>query len=267
VATEKPKDKRRAFLRYAFHNVYNYTLMGGVGAAALLTRNWWLALAGGALEGLWLMFGPDSRLLARLKWDRRWAAEEKARRLAQRKKDMEILSPGDWKRCQALEQKRLQIERLCDDHPTFTRELLQAELGKLERLADSYIEMHLTTARFEQYLAGVDFDDLERSLRRFQSQIEKARTPDERHLAQKNLDVVLQRKERLAEIQRYVRKAHGQLDLIENTFKLLADQIVTMRSPAELGGQLDELMDGVEAVRTTARETEGLMQGFSVPGR
>jgi hypothetical protein len=262
VANEKPKEKRGAFLRYAFHNVYNYTLLGGVAATAVLTQNWWLGLAGAAVEGLWLMFAPDSRLLGKLVWDQRFAAQEKQRKAAQRQKEMQILSPGDWKRCHALEKKRLEIERLCDDNPTFTRELLQSELGKLEQLEDAYVDMHLTCARFEQYLASVDFDELERAIRRFQSQIEKSqKSTEDRLLAQKNLEVVLQRKERLAEIQSYVRKAHGQLDLIENTFKLLADQIVTMRSPAELGGQLDELMDGVEAVRTTARETEGMMQG------
>ena len=39
----------------------------------------------------------------------------------------------------------------------------------------------------------------------------------------------------------------GQLDLIENSFQLIADQIVTMQSPHELTGQLDELLDGVLA--------------------
>jgi hypothetical protein len=50
------------------------------------------------------------------------------------------------------------------------------------------------------------------------------------------------------------------MGLIENTFRLLADQIVTMRSPRELGGQLDELIDGVEVVRSTAREAEALLE-------
>jgi hypothetical protein len=53
------------------------------------------------------------------------------------------------------------------------------------------------------------------------------------------------------------------MDLIENTFRLLADQIVTMHSPKELGGQLDGLIDGVEAVRSTARETESFVQSIS----
>ena len=49
------------------------------------------------------------------------------------------------------------------------------------------------------------------------------------------------------------------MQLIEDTFELLSDQIVTMRSPRELDGQLDELTDGVEAVRTAARATEALL--------
>jgi hypothetical protein len=79
-------------------------------------------------------------------------------------------------------------------------------------------------------------------------------------LAQKNLDVLLRRKEKLTEINHYVQKAYGQMELIENTFRLLADQIVTMRSPRELGSQLDDLLDGVEAVKSTARETDVLLQ-------
>ncbi len=68
------------------------------------------------------------------------------------------------------------------------------------------------------------------------------------------------RKAKYGEIRGYLSSARGQLELIENSFRLLADQIVTMQSPTELGGQLDELMDGVEAVRQTTRDTEKLLQ-------
>ena len=78
-------------------------------------------------------------------------------------------------------------------------------------------------------------------------------------MAQKNLDVLARRRDKYAEIGGDLQVARGQLDLIENTFKLLADQIVTMRTPSELGGQLDELIDGVESIRQTARETEQFM--------
>ena len=79
-------------------------------------------------------------------------------------------------------------------------------------------------------------------------------------LAQKNLAILMKRREKLAEIRDFVSQAEAQMALIENAFQLLTDQIVTMRSPKELSGQLDELMDGVEAVRSTARETEALLE-------
>ena len=60
----------------------------------------------------------------------------------------------------------------------------------------------------------------------------------------------------MKEIRRYLDVARGQLDLIENSFQLIADQIVTMQSPQELSGQLNELLDGVESIRQTAVDTE-----------
>ena len=83
---------------------------------------------------------------------------------------------------------------------------------------------------------------------------------EKRTLAQKNMAVLMKRKDKYGEIRGYLSTARGQLELMENTFRLLADQIVTMRSPTELSGQLDELLDGVEAVRQTARETDKLLQ-------
>jgi hypothetical protein len=47
--------------------------------------------------------------------------------------------------------------------------------------------------------------------------------------------------------------------LIENSFQLIADQIVTMQSPQELTGQLDELLDGVESIKQTAADTERML--------
>ena len=63
----------------------------------------------------------------------------------------------------------------------------------------------------------------------------------------------------MKEIGRYLDVARGQLDLIENSFQLIADQIVTMQSPQELSGQLNELLDGVESIRQTAVETEAMI--------
>jgi hypothetical protein len=260
LSTEAVKEKRRAYLRYAFHNVYNYTALLGVGAAAALTGNWWLGIVGAAAEGLWMLFAPDSKILSRVAWDKRWGAEEEKRLEQKRKKQLASLGPADWRRCQAMAAKRDEIQRLAQDNPTFTQELMESELRKLGKLADDFVDLAVTSARFETYMAAVNFDDLERQMRRFEAQIEHARTASDRELAQKNLDVLLRRKQTLTEIQQYIRAARGQLDLMENSFRLLADQIVTMRSPQELSGQLDDLINGVETAKNTAREAERMLQ-------
>jgi hypothetical protein len=71
--------------------------------------------------------------------------------------------------------------------------------------------------------------------------------------------VILKRIDKLREIHNYMGVARSQLDLIENSFRLISDQVVTMQSPAELSGQLDDLLDGVESVKQTAVDTERIM--------
>src|SRR5581483_1792904 len=105
--------------------------------------------------------------------------------------------------------------------------------------------------RYNQYLAGVDPRQLDRDRQRFT--VLAQRDGAEGDIAKKNLAIVEKRAEKVEEIRKYVSVARGQLDLIENSFQLIADQIVTMQSPQELSGQLDELLDGVEAIRETSR--------------
>ena len=98
---------------------------------------------------------------------------------------------------------------------------------------------------------------LERDLRQWDK---AAQTGDPKDLAtdiaRKNRAIIQQRLQRIKEINQYLRVARGQLDLIENSFQLIADQIVTMRSPRELSGQLDGLLDGVDSIRQAAVDTE-----------
>jgi hypothetical protein len=259
----KDDDKKKVpYARYAFANPYNYAIMGGFASAALLTGNWWLGLAGAGAEAIWMLFAPDSRLLRKTWFDKVWKDEQTAAEQAELDKKFKALPDADAMRCLALREKQEQIHRLARENPSFTLDLLSGELGKLAALVRSFVDLSVTCSRYQDYLKSVDLDEIERDLRRYQQILE--RDPDEgkRDLARKNLAVLERRKEKYGEIRGYLSSARGQLELIENTFRLLADQIVTMRSPTELGGQLDELMDGVEAVRQTTRETDRLMQAM-----
>jgi hypothetical protein len=250
---------RPPYAKYAFKNPYNYAVMGGFASAALLTGNWWLGLAGAGAEALWMLFAPDSRLLRKLRFDKRHQEDADAARKAELDAKFKLLPEPDAMRCLALREKQEQINKLANENPAFTIDLLNGELKKLDDLVRAFLELSVTCARYQDYLGSVDVDEIERDLRRYHQILDKGEG-DKRSLAQKNIAVLEKRKEKYAEIRGYLSSARGQLELIENTFRLLADQIVTMRSPQELSGQLDELLDGVEAVRQTTRETDRLLQ-------
>src|SRR6476619_4773924 len=61
--------EKRPYLKFAFSNPYNLSLFGGALAAAGLTLNPLLALTAIGLEGLWLLYAPDSKRLRHLLWD------------------------------------------------------------------------------------------------------------------------------------------------------------------------------------------------------
>ena len=262
MARDSEGKPRVPYARYAFKNPYNYAVLGGFASAALLTGNWWLGLAGAGAEAIWMLFAPDSRLLRKTWFDKVFEEEQAAAQQMAMDAKFKLLPDGDAVRCLALREKQAEILRLARENPSFTVELLSGELGKLEALVQSFVALSVTCARYQDYLKSVDLDEIERDLRRYQQILD--RDPDEakRDLARKNVQVLDRRKEKYGEIRGYLSSARGQLELIENTFRLLADQIVTMQSPNELGGQLDELMDGVEAVRQTTRDTEKLLQAI-----
>jgi hypothetical protein len=166
---------------------------------------------------------------------------------------------------ETLIQLKQDIGRLAGQNPSFTNELLRGELAKTDRLVESFLDMAVTCARYEHYLASVDMSGLDRDRERWNGIVTNTRAEASQvDIARKNLAVIMKRFEKVQEIQRYLTVARGQLDLIENSFRLLADQIVTMQSPQELSGQLDELLTGVEAIRASTVDTERMLSSMGL---
>lgn len=265
VAEEKFPDKP-SYLKYAFANPYNLTLLGGALAASVLTLNPFIAVAAFGLEGLWLLHGSQSRLMQRLLWDPLYEKEKLEYEQRKRLEQVEKLSSGGKERVLQLIEKERQIQQLAMQNPSFTGDLLRNEIAKTHNLVNAFIDLAVTCARYENYLASINVSQLENTRRHWQNTIEasseEGKVVDEIELdiAKKNLAIINKRIERVAEIRRYLKIAYGQINLIENSFQLLADQIVTMQSPNELSGQLDELLDGVESIKETAKETEQILK-------
>jgi hypothetical protein len=255
---EKP-----SYLKYAFANPYNLALLGGAVAASVLTLNPFIAVAAFGLEGLWLLHGSQSRFMQRTVWDPIHNQEKLEFDKKHRMERVNGLSQYGQQRVMNLVSKEQEIQQLAAQNPSFTGNLLRDELAKTSILVNSFIELGLTCARYENYLNTVDIKELTEELARWKAYVdanEDKSTEVEYQIAKKNFAVLSKRIERVQEIRRYLNVAYGQLDLIENSFKLIADQIVTMQSPSELSGQLDELLDGVESIKETAIETENILK-------
>lgn len=253
------------YLKFAFANPYNLTLLSGALAAAAATAQWPLAVIALGLEGIWLLNAPGSKFLRRLLWDPRIEEANRQRELEERNRRLASLAEHDRARVEALVDRQREINRLAASNPTFTADLLRTELGKTGRLVDAFVDMAITCGRYEDYLASIDVAQLERDRARWEREVRSGANDDpQTDLAKRNFAIILKRIDKMREIQKYLKTTRGQLDLIENSFQLIADQIVTMQSPKELEGQLDELLDGVESIRETAVDTEKMLASFTV---
>jgi hypothetical protein len=252
--------QKRNYLKLAFANPYNLSLLTGGLAASVLTLNPFLAVATLGLEGLWMLHGPESSVLRRLLWDPRFDKMRQEGEERDRNARLAILSPEARQRVMELLSGQQEIRRLAAQNPSFAGEMMRGELDKTDRLVAAFIDLSITCARYEEYLGSVDERRLAGEKRRLEQLVAASHDADaQTGIAKKNLEIINKRIEKLTEIHHYLEVARGQLDLISNSFQLIADQIVTMQSPQELSGQLDELLDGVESVKQTAADTEKLL--------
>ena len=255
--------EKRPYLKMAFANPYNLSLFGGALVASIATMNPILAAGAIGAELLWLLHGPESKTLRRLLWDPRFEKIRLALEAQEREQKMADLPEPAKERVRGLVERQLEITRLAEQNPSFTGDLMRSELVKTRKLVDSFVEMSLNANRFVIYLERIDLSAIEKDRERWNARASSNRASEqEREVAMKNYEVIVKRLEKLGEIRHYVSVAQAQLDLIENSFKLIGDQIVTMNSPTELSGQLDDLLDGVESIQQTQRDTERILSSI-----
>ena len=252
--------EKRSYVKAAFANPYNISLLAGGLAASALTLNPLLAIIVVGLEVLWMTNAPGSKKLQEWLWDPAFDEKEEAQQAAARAEQLKNLDEETRDRVLELLARQQEINSLAAQNPSFTGELLRTELTKTDRLVEAFIEMAQTCGRYEAYLDSINASELEKERRRWENVVKhQEENSPETDIARKNLAVILKRFDKMKEIHHYLRVARGQLDLIEHSFQLIADQIVTMQSPQELTGQLDELLDGVESIKQTAADTEKML--------
>jgi hypothetical protein len=256
-------DDEPPYARYAFWNPYNVSLFLGGITLGVATDHGWLAIVTCAAEVLWMIFAPDSKLLRVLWFDRAFDAARRADLVDRRQERIGLMAVTDSARFGYLCGQKQVIERLAKENPSLTVALLGSELAKLDALLDDFIELGVTATRAEQHTTTFDFGAMRRSAHVYDEQLRLHPSGDPRHaVAEKNLEVLRQRRGRYDDLCRTIEVTRGQMELIEQTFRLLGDEIMTMASPRELGGRIDELQLAVDAVRETTDEGFALDEDF-----
>lgn len=252
--------KKPNFLKAAFLNVYNLSLLGGAGLAAVATGDWLIGVGALALEALWLVVGPDLRPFQRAVNEAARAEREKAE-TARVEQLLGELTGRDYQRSKALEELKREIERDIANNPTFSAVLLRTELEKLGQLYQSFVKLAAACQKSEAYLGTVSDKELTRQLEAQQALERNHNDAALVDLAKKNAQVLQKRLDAVRDIRTFLQRARGQMNLIENSVRLLRDQALTMTSPSQLTEQLDGLLTSVDAVSESVKDTDAILSG------
>lgn len=256
------RERGPSYASLAFHNPANYLFLG---TTALATLTLWGRLGlfplivGGGLELLWLVVGAELPF-ARRRLDARRAAAEAEAEAERQRALLGALGEGERRRYFDLVRLQGEIARDLEANPSLVRAGLERELTSLARLPTQFLTTAHEAARLGHFVAQTDLGALERQVRTQGLALEQQTEPEARALAQKNLAVLEQRIERARDVHKAVRVARAQLNLIENTMRLVRDQIMTLGSPVELAQQLEALSTSVEALATRSREGDAAIQ-------
>jgi hypothetical protein len=247
--------QRPSYLKYALLNAYNLSLLFGAGAVAGVTGDWGLAAIATGLEALWLLLGADSAPFKR--WvDRRHRQKlTEEGRVRRRQRILALPDIRDRERAIDLVAAHRDMAAELAKNRNWSGEMVRDEYDRLESLLDAFVELAEAADRFEAYIRERDLNPLRRDLQAQQRLVQAPEVdPESRALAARNADLLSKRLRTLEEMGTLVQRTRGQMAVIENTFRLLRDQIASLKVPQDIHGQIDEIVANVEAVRTVLAE-------------
>lgn len=247
--------ERPSYLKYAFGNAYNLSLLSGAVAASAATSDWAIAVIAGGLEALWLFIGADTAPF------RRWVDRQHRARLLEtararrRQRILALPDQRDRERAIDLIAAHREMGAELERNTNWSGELVRGEYDRLESLLDAWVDLAEAADRFEGYIRELDLNRLQRELQVQQKLAEQSgQDPESRGLAAKNADLLGKRLRTLQDMGTLVQRTRGQMGVIENTFRLLRDQIASLKVPQDIHGQIDEIVTNVDAVRSVLAE-------------
>ncbi len=204
---------------------------------------------------LWAPFVPGyQRRLIRGRYKRSQADKER-----DRKRLVASLTPELGTRYQEVRRLYDDIRQGARDSGAVANDLLAEELEKLDALLDAFLRLLVTWLRYRRYLNRTDENAIVKEIAHLRGRLERTYDADTQRITRQNLEILEKRLERIEAIQRDYLNLQAQLEVIEDTFQLVNDQMVSLRSPGALGIDLNQIVSGVEMTEAVLQETNALI--------
>ena len=133
------------------------------------------------------------------------------------------------------------------------------QLRELENTWEAFVDLLDEYRRRKNHLRSINRQAVENQLRQAErtwQQAEEATKP----LHEKNVEILRRRLQTFDDIERSVKRVEAQLQMIENFFGLVNDQVVTMPSPEYIMSlDFDTLLSSIEVTKDILSQTAPIM--------
>jgi len=212
-----------------------------------------LVLAGGLIaEGFYLATLPGSSFYRRIV-DRRSRGMLDEQR---RKQRLEMIKNFDPREREAVDYLSWMKNQIASNYKKFTRLTDEPpQIRELEATWEAFVDLLDEYRRRKTHLRTINRQAVENQLRQAERTLQYA---DEatRLLHEKNVEILRRRIQTFDDIERTVKRVEAQLQMIENFFGLVNDQVVTMPTPEHLVMlDFDSLLSSIEMTKEILQQT------------
>ncbi|MBX3276720.1 MAG: hypothetical protein KF868_01835 [Acidobacteria bacterium] len=235
-------------------------LLAGAAAAYAATTGFLdptFVLAGALVaEGFYLATVPASTFYRRI-------VDRRSRRLMEdwrRKQRLELIKTFDPREREAVDYLSWMKNQIASNFKKFARlQETPPQVRELETTWEAFVDLLDEYRRRRNHLRSINRQAIENQLRQAERAAEFS---DEatRQLHEKNVAILRRRIQTFDDIERSVKRVEAQLQMIENFFGLVNDQVVTMPTPEHISAlDFDTLLSSIETTREILQQTAPVM--------
>lgn len=235
-------------------------LLAGAAAAYSATTGFLeptLVLAGALIvEGAYLAVVPASNIYRRI-------VDRRSRHLIddhRRKQRLEMIKTFDPREREAVEYLSWMKTQIASNYKKFARLSEEPpQIRELETTWEAFVDLLDEYRRRKNHLKTINRQAVENQLRTAERTMQFAEEAT-RPLHEKNVEILRRRLQTFDDIERSVKRVEAQLQMIENFFGLVNDQVVTMPTPELIQSMdFDSLLSSIEMTKEILQQTAPIM--------